>query len=143
MALRCLNAAAAIDPSNPGVHEQAVAFQLAFKAATDLPPKVSEVIKTSFTLIKASQDLKSFNDSFEKKHNQSYDHRLAAIKTKKLLGVDKTTLEKEVTDLLSLPGADFNDAVNGLETLRSWRSGEASSYVEAAQKKWPGVTRLS
>lgn len=142
MALRCLNAAASIDAEHPRVHEQAVAFSLALKQTSDLPPKVSEVLKANFNLIKESPDLKSFNEAFVNRHNDSLDHRLAGIKVKKLLGEDKSAVEKELFGLLSLPGAAFEDAVKGLETLKSWRSGEVAGYKKAAQEKWPGVTRL-
>lgn len=142
LALRCLNTAAAVDAEHPRVHEKAVAFRLALSQASDLPPKVSEVLKANFNLIKESENLKSLNDTFVKKHGDSPAHRLSGIKARKLLGEDKAVLEKDIHGLLSLPGATFDDAVKGLETLRSWRSGEVSAYKKAAQEKWPGVTRL-
>jgi N-alpha-acetyltransferase 15/16, NatA auxiliary subunit len=142
LALRSLNAAISIDPEHPGVHEQSVAFRLAVKKTSDAPPKVLEVIKANFKRIEESQDLKSFNEDFAKKHSDSPAHRLSAIRVKKLLGEDKVAVEQEVHDLLSLPGADSDDAIKGLETLRNWRSGEVNAYKKAAQEKWPGVTRL-
>lgn len=141
LALRSLNAAISIDPEHPGVHEQSVAFRLAVSKASDASPKVLEVIKANFKRIEESQDLKSFNEDFAKKHSDSPAHRLTAIRVKKLLGEDKAA-EKEVHDLLSLPGADSDDAIKGLETLRNWKSGEVNAYKKAAQEKWPGVTRL-
>lgn len=141
LALRSLNAAISIDPEHPGVHEQSVAFRLAVSKASDASPKVLEVIKANFKRIEESQDLKSFNEDFVKKHSDSPAHRLTAIRVKKLLGEDKAA-EKEVHDLLSLPGADSDDTIKGLETLRNWKSGEVNAYKKAAQEKWPGVTRL-
>lgn len=86
--------------------------------------------------------MKSFNEAFAKKHDGSFDHRLSAVRVKKLLGDDQAAVEKKVFDLLSFPGADFNDAIKGLDTLRTWRSSEVSAYKKVAQEKWPGVTRL-
>lgn len=125
------------------MHEQAVAFRLALNQASDLPAKVSEVINDKFETIKASQDLKSFNNAFEKKHSDSPLHVLSAIRTRKLLGDDKAKLEKEITKLLDLPNVDFTDALQGLETLNSWRSGEVDTFKKAALNKWADVTRLA
>lgn len=142
LALRSLNAAVSIDPEHPGVHEQSVAFRLAVSKASDASPKVLEVIKANFKQVEESQDLKSFNEDYAKKHSDSPAHRLSAIRVKKLLGEDKAAVEKEVLDLLSLPVTDSDDAIKGLETLRNWKSGEVNAYKKAAQEKWPGVTRL-
>ena len=101
------------------------------------------MLQDSFQLIEASQDLKSFNDAFAKKHSDSPLHRLAAIKAKNLLGGDRASLEKEVTELLSLSSIDYTDAIQGLETLKRWRSSEVEGYKKAAQAKFPDVTRLA
>lgn len=143
LALRCLNAASAIDPDSPKVHEQAVAFRVMLNGASDLAPKVAEVLKADFKLIDASADVKKFNESFEAKHKDSARHALAVIKAKKLLGEDQGKCEKELAGLMKLQSIGFGEAGEVLETLRSWRSSEVEGFKSAAQAKWPEVTRLA
>lgn len=143
MALRCLKAAAALEPDSPKVHEQTVALRHALNKATDLPPKVSEVLKEEFKLVDPSTDLKKYNDEFQAKHKASPSHVLAAIRAKRGLGGDRAQCDKEVTGLLDLPGATFEDAIQALEVLKSWRSSEVEAFKKAAQSKWAEVTRLA
>lgn len=142
LALRCLKAASAIDPDSPKVHEQVVALRVTLNGASDLTAKVSEVLESEFTMIDASADLAKFNEEFEVKHKGSARHALSAIKAKKLLGKDQGKCEKELAELIKLQDIGFDDAVEVLETLRSWRGSGADEFRKAAQAKWPGVTRL-
>jgi peptide alpha-N-acetyltransferase len=143
LALACLNAAASLDPKSPRVHEQAIAFRHMLNNTKDLPPKVQEVLSSEFTLIGPTTDLKAHNDSFQSTNKSSLSHVLSSIRAKRTLGESKDTYEKELLGLLELPGATYADALDILETLRSWWSQGAEAFRKAALAKWPEVTRLS
>ncbi|KAI8946652.1 tetratricopeptide [Xylaria longipes] len=141
LALRCLNAALAIDATNPVVHEQAVRFrqELSSKLAS-LPAKVAEVIKTEFTAIPPSTDLKEYNAEFLKQHKDSAPHVVSAVKIQKLLGEDQNTCEKALFDILKLKSDNWEPAAEALGLLFQWRSGEAEAFKKAAEETWPEVT---
>ncbi|KAI1423372.1 tetratricopeptide [Xylaria sp. FL1777] len=141
LALHCLNAALAIDATNPVVHEQAVRFhkELGSKLAS-LPAKVAEVIKAEFTAINASTDLKQYNNEFLEKHKDSAAHVVSAIKVRKLLGEDQKTCEKALFGVLSLKSEDWEPAAEALGLLYQWRSSEADAFRKAADETWPEVT---
>lgn len=141
LALRCLNAALAIDAANPVVHEQAVRFRQEVNSKlASLPSKVAEVIKTEFTAIRASTDLKKYNAEFLAKHEDSAPHVVSAIKIQKLLGEDQKTCEKGLFDVLKLGSADWEPAAEALGLLFQWRSSEVEAFKKAAEETWPEVT---
>ncbi|KAI1161133.1 tetratricopeptide [Nemania serpens] len=141
LALRCLNAALVIDAANPVVHEQAVRFRQEVNSKlASLPAKVAEVIKTEFTAIGASTDLKKYNAEFLAKHKDSAPHVVSAIKIQKLLGEDLKTCEKALFDVLKLDSADWEPAAESLGLLFQWRSSEAEAFKKAAEETWPEVT---
>lgn len=142
LALQCLKAALELDAKSPKVHEQAVAFRHTLNTASDLPPQVAEVLKAEFTAIEPSTDLNKYNDDFLAANKDSPRHVLSAIKTKKLLGQDKAKSEEELLNVLEIPGVDFTDAIEALETLKSWRSAQLEPFKKAAQAKFADVTRL-
>lgn len=134
-----MNAARVIDSDSPRVHEQSIALRHAISQNTDLSPKISEVL-SSFTSPSATTNLKKHNADFLAKHSSSPAHVLAAIKVKKLLG--EKDADKEMHGLLEVPGVEYSHAIEALETLRGWRSGEVEIFKTKAQGKWPDVTRL-
>ncbi|KAI1111827.1 tetratricopeptide [Nemania sp. NC0429] len=141
LALRCLNAALAIDPANPVVHEQAVRFRQEVNSKlTSLHAKVAEVIQTEFTAIGASTDLKKYNADFLAKHKDSAPHVVSAIKIQKLLGEDQEACEKALFNVLKLGSADWEPAAEALGLLFQWRSSEAEAFKKAAEETWPEVT---
>ncbi|KAM0295085.1 hypothetical protein HYE67_010616 [Fusarium culmorum] len=142
LALRCLTAASALDPKSPRVHEHTVAFAQLLKTATDIEPKVLEVLKAEYSAVDPSADLVKFNDEFLAANKDSPRHVLSAIKVQKLLGQDKTKSEEGVAGILEIPGATYEDAIEGLEVLKSWRSSQ-ESYKKAAQQKFANITRLA
>ncbi|RGP66236.1 acetyltransferase [Fusarium longipes] len=142
LALRCLTAALALDSKSPRVHEHIVAFAQLLKTATDIEPKVLEVLKAEFKAVDPSADLAKFNDEFLEAHKDSPRHVLSAVKVQKLLGQEKTKSEEAVVGILDIPGATYEDAIEGLEVLKSWRSSQ-EFYKKAAQQKFPNVTRLA
>ncbi|OTA87776.1 hypothetical protein M434DRAFT_399365 [Hypoxylon sp. CO27-5] len=144
LALRSLNAALALDPEHPMVHEQVIRFRQALNSKLEsLPPKVAEVLKSEFTAVDASTDLKKFNDDFKEKHKDSPSHVISAIQAEKLLGGDKKKSEKDLAGVLNLKGIQHDQAIEVLALLKSWRSSEADAFKEAAHEKWPEVTAFA
>ncbi|KAI1367885.1 tetratricopeptide [Xylaria arbuscula] len=139
LALRCLNAALAIETANPVVHEQAVRFRKELNSAS-LPAKVAEVINSEFTAIDASTDLKKYNAEFLDKNKDSPAHAVSAIKIQKLLGEDQKTCEKALFDILKMKSDDWEPAAESLGLLYQWRSSEADAFRKAAEETWPEVT---
>lgn len=144
LALRCLNAALAIDSDHPAVHEQVVRFR---KILNDklgsLPPKVAEVLKSGFTAIDASADLKKFNADFQQKHKDSAEHIISAVRIERLLGEDKTKNEKDLVGVLNLKEIHYDTASEALALLEQWRSAEAETFKKVAHEKWPEVTAFA
>ncbi|KAI8962934.1 N-terminal acetyltransferase A, auxiliary subunit [Daldinia sp. FL1419] len=144
LALRCLNAALALDPDHPTVHEQVVRFRQALDSKIEsLPPKVVEVLKSGFTILDAAADLKSYNASFQEKHKDSPAHIISTVKTERLLGEDKKKTEKDLVGILNLKGVHHEHAEEVLAILKQWHSDEADTFKVAAHEKWPEVTTFA
>jgi N-alpha-acetyltransferase 15/16, NatA auxiliary subunit len=144
LALRCLNAALALDASDPRVHEQVVHFSKVLHSKLgSLPPQVQEVLKSEFTATKPSTDLEEYNNDFEAKHKESPVHRISAIKTKKVLGEDTAACERELGSILEMAGITWETAKDVLRLLREWRSTEVDAFKKKASAKWPEVTAFA
>jgi tetratricopeptide (TPR) repeat protein len=142
-ALRCLTLALDLDAKSPKVHEKAVAFRQLLNTATDISPKVLEVLKAEFKTIEESTDLNKYNDEYEAANKDSAPHVISAIKARKLLGQDKAKSEEALIQVLDHTGIEFTDAVEALETLKQWKSSQVEAFKKAALAKWPEVTRLA
>ncbi|KAF2018594.1 N-alpha-acetyltransferas-like protein 15 [Aaosphaeria arxii CBS 175.79] len=143
LALKALNAAAAIDPENPKLHEQVIRFRLTIDGLKETDPKVSEVLNASFKLGPASTDLKKFNTDWQQKHSQSPSHVQSALNVRHILdNSSKAQNETDLKKLLELPTITTEQAVAGLDLLDEWQSeaGVKDSYRQAASEKWPEVT---
>ncbi|KAI4869974.1 N-terminal acetyltransferase A, auxiliary subunit [Hypoxylon rubiginosum] len=144
LALRCLNAALAIDPDNSTVHEQVVRFRLALNSKIkSLPSKVAEVLKSRFTTVDAFADLKKFNADYQEKHRDSPSHVISAIKSERLLGEDKKKSEKGLAGVLGLKAIEYEQAAEAFALLKQWRSSEVDTFKAAAHEKWPEVTAFA
>src|SRR4051812_29843456 len=102
--------------------------------------KVSETIKSSFTLIPEDADLKAYNSEYQQKHSQSPSHLQSVYNVRYIL--DNSTKEQNEKDLqktLELPSITMQQALTGLSYLDLWKSNEKTktAYREAAMKKWP------
>jgi N-alpha-acetyltransferase 15/16, NatA auxiliary subunit len=140
LALRCLNAAISLDKDHPRVHEQAIEFRKTLNPILEsLPPKVQEVIKSEFSAVPATADLKQLNAEFRQQHKDSPEHTLAAIRTAKLLGEDQAQCEKDLLEALETKNITFDQAASMLETLKQWKGG-VTSFQKAAHERWPAVT---
>ncbi|KAH7039659.1 NMDA receptor-regulated protein 1-domain-containing protein [Microdochium trichocladiopsis] len=144
LALGCLNAALALDASNPSVHEQTVRFRTTINTKLDsLPAQVAEVIKSEFKALDTNVDLKQYNTEFLAKHKESALHVIAAARTAKLLGEDTAKAEKALASVLDLESVEHDQALEAYAILRNWRSSEAEPFKAAAHKKWPEVTMFA
>ncbi|PHH92059.1 hypothetical protein CDD83_9085 [Cordyceps sp. RAO-2017] len=143
LALRCLNAALALDPDFPKAVEQVVGFQTMLDGASDLDAKVREVLTAEFRAAGEAGGVRKYVEEWQNRHKGSVRHAASALGARRLMGEDKVKCEKEAAGLLDAAGATSADAVWLLETLRGWRSSEAAAFKKAAQAKWPEVTRLA
>ncbi|TKA75209.1 hypothetical protein B0A49_02407 [Cryomyces minteri] len=144
LALKCLLAASSVEPSNPTLHEQTIRFRRTLDARpTPLPPKVSEVINSTFTLLPASTSLIAHNDAYLSKHAHSASAVQAGLRVRKLLdAATQPQNEKDLIATLELSGATLEEAKAGLALLGDWSSAQEvkKAYLEAAGKRWPEAT---
>ena len=133
----------ALDSKHPRVHEQIVTLRNALNQTSDVPAKLLDLLNADFKAVEPSTDLKKYNDDFLAANKDSPRHVLSAIKIKKLLGQNQTKSEEEVLKLLEIPGIEFQDAIEALETLKRWKSSQVDEFKKAAQAKFPDVTRLA
>jgi peptide alpha-N-acetyltransferase len=106
----------------------------------DLDAKVSEVLKSSFTIAPADADLKSYNEQWLQKHSESPAHLQSAYSVRYILdNSTKSQNEADLKKVLELPSTTLEQATAGLTYLDSWNSDEKTkdAYREAAAKKWP------
>ncbi|CAI4211974.1 unnamed protein product [Parascedosporium putredinis] len=145
LALQCLNSAIALDQSNPKVHERIVEFRHVVKPElATLPAKVAEVIKSSYPAIEEAADLAKVNGEFLAGNKGSPAHILSGVRTQKVLGsADKAACEKQLLDLVKMDATTPDIAEEALETLKAWKSGEATAFKKAAAAKWPQVSRFA
>jgi len=141
LALRCLNAARALDPKHPLVHQQSIHLRYALNAASDsLPAKSKEVIDASFKVVPADADLKKLNADFRSQHAGHPAYVLAAARTDKLLGEDKSKYENAVLNILDIKGVTLPDAIAAFNTLKQWGSGQVEVFKSKAKGIWPVAT---
>ncbi|OAA53054.1 Alpha-acetyltransferase 15, NatA [Cordyceps fumosorosea ARSEF 2679] len=143
LALRCLNAAIALDSSHPKLHPQIVTFAKKLKTASGLPAKVFEVLKAEFTAVDVAADLSQYNADYQAEHKDSIRSILSFVAAERALNGSNDTSVTQLTASLNLPSTTFSDAIEVLETLKGWNSSEAAVFQEAAHAKFPEVTRLA
>ncbi|KOS22244.1 N-alpha-acetyltransferase 15 [Escovopsis weberi] len=144
LALGCLNRSLELDAESPRVHEQVVAFRhMLNTSASDLTPKMVESLKAEFKPLDQTAELSKYIEEFETSNKPSPRHLLAALRARVSIGGDKEQCGKEAAGLLEHEKLTFSDAVEVVETLKSWRSKETEAFKKAAQAKWPRVTRLA
>ncbi|KAJ5777968.1 N-terminal acetyltransferase A complex subunit n.t1.c1 [Penicillium odoratum] len=139
LAVKCLSAAHAIDPSNPTLHLQLLQFRKALdKPAEPLDPKVAEVVNAEFEkLLPKSQNLEEFNESFLSANKGSAPHVQAALSGRIFLNADsKVQCEKDLLATLDSSDITIDEAVPALDLLTKWGC-DKSAYAEKASKKWP------
>ncbi|KAJ5706996.1 N-terminal acetyltransferase A complex subunit n.t1.c1 [Penicillium malachiteum] len=139
LAVKCLAAAHAIDPSNPTLHLQLLQFRKALDTPSEpLDPKIAEVVDAEFEkLFPKSQTLEEFNDSFLTANKNSALHVQAALSGRQFLNKDSATQnEKDLLATLDSVDIMMSEAMAGLDLLNKWGSDKAA-YAEKALKKWP------
>lgn len=110
--------------------------------ASDLPPKVADVLKAEFNAIEPSADLKKVNEDYLSQHQTSPPHVLSVIRARRTLGTAAAQCEKDLFGILDIKGVSFEDAIAVSETLRGWHSSQLGAFKQAASGKWPEVARL-
>ncbi|PGH16266.1 hypothetical protein AJ80_05289 [Polytolypa hystricis UAMH7299] len=142
LALKCLLAAHAIDPSNPLLHAQIARFRKTLDTLSEpLPSDVSEVIASEFdSLLPKSRDIASWNDAFLDSHKDSPAHIQSALSVRQLLsGPDsRPQNEKDLLGSIDHDTTSLEDALAGLSLLDDWGSSQdtKSAYKAHAGKKW-------
>ncbi|KAL8667441.1 MAG: hypothetical protein Q9202_000657 [Teloschistes flavicans] len=148
LALRCLLAARAIDPSLPFIHEQTIRLRHYLKSLNEpLPPQVSAVFNAEFSsLSPPDADLLKLNSEYMVQNNESAACVQASLKVRQLLD-SKTADEnqKDVIRTLALPSVSLEDAIRGRDLLREWKavSRYQEDYLAAAHQRWPEATTFS
>jgi len=139
----CLNSAQAIAPSDPRVHEREMEFLHDVRPVlASLPPKVAEVLKSELSSLGASTDLNKTNEAYLSQHKESPSHVLAAVRVQRMLGGDQVKCEKHLLAIPAMKGTTLEEACEALDTLKSWRSGEAEAFKKTAGKRWPEASRF-
>jgi len=145
LAMKCLLAAHAIDPSNPALHVQLLRFRQALDSLPEpLPTAVAEIIGTGFEkLLPKSQDLNEWNNTFLESQKGSVTHVQAALTARQLLNpATKEQCEKDLIATLELDDVTIDQALAGLELLDEWKSSLTvrRTYEEKAQLRWTGAS---
>lgn len=139
LAVKCLSAAHAIDPSNPTLHLQLLRFRKALDAISEpLPEQAAEAVNAEFEkLLSKSQKLEEWNESYLSSNKGSVAHVQAALSGRQLLKPEsKSQCEKELLATLDAPEITINEAAIALDLLDKWGS-DKTAYAEKASKKWP------
>ncbi|KAH8598967.1 NMDA receptor-regulated protein 1-domain-containing protein [Bisporella sp. PMI_857] len=145
LALKSLLAAAALDKEHPKVHEQIVRYRLAIdEDSKEILPQSLETIKSEFHLLPSSVDISKFNEEYLSKHKGSAKHTLYALSVRRLLSSGKSSdVEKSIVGILKLPSITLEEAAEGLELLKTWKSSEVDAYRSSATAKWPKTSLFS
>lgn len=143
LAMQCLNAAIALAPTDPKVHERIVQFRYTVspKLAT-LPPATSEVLKKEFpTVAESLSELQEFNDAFFVENSDSPRCVLAAARGRRMMG--GKGCEEKLAGVAGMEGLELGVAVEVLETLRGWGGGEAERFREGVRARWPEASAFA
>ena len=139
LALKCLSAAYALDPSYPRLHLQLLRFRKALDGLSEpLPAPIAEAIDAGLEkMLPKAQSLEEWNTSYLASKKDSAPHVLAALSARQLLKPDsKEQCEKDAVALLDSPSITIDDAVAALEALKKWGS-NLSAFRQKASEKWP------
>ncbi|KAI1946841.1 hypothetical protein LOZ57_003611 [Ophidiomyces ophidiicola] len=141
LALKCLLAAHAIEPSSPALHIQLAKFRKTLNSLSEpLPSEVQEILSSEFeAILPASQDLSAWNDTYLSNNSSSMSHVHAALTVRRLVDPEKSAqTEKDLAASIDSDVASMESALAGLHLLDDWRSGSEtkSLYIDQAHKRW-------
>ncbi|KAJ5762237.1 uncharacterized protein N7511_005619 [Penicillium nucicola] len=139
LAVKCLSAAHAIDPSNPTLHLQLLRFRKALDSLSEpLPEQAAESVNAEFEkLLPKSQKLEEWNESYLSSNKGSVTHVQAALSGRQLLKPEsKAQCEEELLATLDASDITIDEAAIALDLLNKWGS-DKTAYAEKASKKWP------
>lgn len=140
LAVKCLAAAHAIDPSHPTLHVQLLRFRKTLDGLSEpLPEQVAEAVNTTFDkLLPKNQNLEEWNESYLSSNKGSVTHVHASLSARHLLKPEsKSQCENDLLASLDIPGVTIREAFSALDLFNQWGSDKTSAYVEKAKKKWP------
>ena len=116
------------------------------KLEQPLPPKVKEVVDSSYLSKLSDESLEEGNEKYLEAHKDSAPHVQSAVRFRNILkpGAEGTK-SKSATDLQStfnLENTTLQQALEGLQLLEEIEADASAreSYRAAAQKRWPEAT---
>lgn len=139
LAVKCLAAAHAIDPSNATLHLQLLRFRQSLNNLSEpLPEQVAEVVNAEFDkLLPKSENLEKWNETFLSANKGSVAHVHAGLSGRQLLKPEsKSQSEQDLLATLDIPEITIDEATAALDLLNKWGS-DKTAYAEKATKKWP------
>ena len=136
--MKCLNAAIALEPSNPKVHERTVQFRhVVGPELASLDKTTAEVLKSEFpSLTEGTDALKKFNDEYLERNKADPRAVHAGIRARRMLGADGLECEKRLVGLVGAAGMEVRDGVEVLRTVEGWKSGGVEVFKERAGERW-------
>lgn len=108
-----------------------------------LPPAVSSVVDSTFTLLPASTPLAAHNDAFLARHAASAAHLQAGYRVRQILEPgSRPRNERDLLATLDAADVPLGVAEKGLRLLEEWRSAAEvkAEYLEKARARWPEAT---
>jgi hypothetical protein len=93
--------------------------------------------------VPAKSALSSYNDKYLAKHKDCARRTQSVLRVRTLLDKStKTANEKNLIATLNLSNVDMEEAIEGLDLLKEWKSETSvkEQYTSAAKKKWPEAT---
>lgn len=140
-ALRCLLAADSIAPKDPRVLELAFRFQhLISQDSTPISPTAATIIKSEFTLLPAGDSPIAGLSEYLNSHKKDAKAVIAVTRARHFIGIESRTSEDDLIGILQSEKVTFEDAQEGLETMRLVGAQRINAYKELARKTWPEAT---
>lgn len=145
-ALRCLLATHSLEPENPACHEQGGRLQLALKNLTEpLPPKVQEVLQSTYLSKLKEQSLEECNEQYLASHKDSAPHVQSVVRFRRVLdpdGKEETKSVQNLQDTLELDSISLEAAEAGMRLLDEIEAGAEAkkAYLDSARERFPEAT---
>lgn len=149
LAVRCALKLKEIDPEDDRLHVICYKLcRLLEEKPEGLSPKVAEVVSTTTKDLNIPSKTNSveWNEAFRtsRNHNHSPRHVQAYLRVRQMMdGNSREKNEKDLIESLSLPNAQLDDAMAGLDILRDeWcnPSSAVKEYKEAAARRWKAAS---
>lgn len=145
-ALKCLLAARELDPQCPKLHEQDLRLQHVLASLPEpLPPKVKEVVDSTYLSKQPSTPLAERNEQYLSAHSEDARAVLAVVRARRVLdpeGKDKAKSLQDLKRLTGLRSAGLEEGREALEVLGVLGAGaeEREAWLAEARKRWGEAT---